>query len=291
MEMQKREAPVCSIGESDVRNLDFDIDVESRSATMVRAFSKDPLRNTEYFNRKMQLATKHDPFGYSGGLQRFVLQHRAVKKIRLEKIESGIRLPYPTCQFIFLNKEGEQDSKITAHELSNYKLFFTMEIDGLMVSVQINRFNNRDKQGTYHYLPFLAIKPDKLIRQTDPRHKSMAKAVSLIEPVMSFLLGLANKKYSLVVEGELYQVNALPPKPALEGDVFKVIKYTENNEKVKREYLGGTHASPREHARIGHNRTLRSGKVIWIDSHVVNKGKTAGRVYKDYLIVDPVNNL
>ena len=130
MEMQKREAPVRSIGESDVRNLDFDIDVESRSATMARAFSKDPLRNTEYFNRKMQLATKHDPFGYSGGLQRFVLQHRAVKKIRLEKIESGIRLPYPTCQFIFLNKEGEQDSKITAHELSNYKLFFTMEIDG-----------------------------------------------------------------------------------------------------------------------------------------------------------------
>lgn len=40
--------------------------------------------------------------------------------------------------------------------------------------------------------------------------------------------------------------------------------------------------SPREHLRRGHIRTLSSGKTVWVNSCVVNAGKTGGRIEKDY---------
>ena len=43
----------------------------------------------------------------------------------------------------------------------------------------------------------------------------------------------------------------------------------------------GSHASPREHVRRGHIRRLDS-KSIWVNSTVVNAGRTAGKVDKHY---------
>jgi hypothetical protein len=45
-----------------------------------------------------------------------------------------------------------------------------------------------------------------------------------------------------------------------------------------------THASPREHIRRGHVRTLASGKKIWVNDTVVNKG-VSNVVNKTYAIV------
>lgn len=45
--------------------------------------------------------------------------------------------------------------------------------------------------------------------------------------------------------------------------------------------LGGTHASPVEHVRMGHERKYKSGKKVWINDVTVNKGK-GGRIEKDY---------
>lgn len=44
----------------------------------------------------------------------------------------------------------------------------------------------------------------------------------------------------------------------------------------------GHHASPRAHDRIGHWRTLRSGKAIWIHSTKVKSAN--GSIDKDYII-------
>jgi len=46
--------------------------------------------------------------------------------------------------------------------------------------------------------------------------------------------------------------------------------------------LGGTHAAPVFHWVLGHFRTLRSGKQIWIDPH--HRGDpTRGAVIKDWV--------
>jgi hypothetical protein len=44
----------------------------------------------------------------------------------------------------------------------------------------------------------------------------------------------------------------------------------------------GPHRSPREHLRMGHHRTLPSGKRIWINEARVNSGKGIGKVDKAY---------
>ncbi|MDZ7809229.1 MAG: hypothetical protein U5L11_02620 [Arhodomonas sp.] len=52
------------------------------------------------------------------------------------------------------------------------------------------------------------------------------------------------------------------------------------NTESERKDFGGTHASPRVHLRRGHPRQLPSGKVTWVQPHMVGKGP--GLVHKDY---------
>ena len=46
---------------------------------------------------------------------------------------------------------------------------------------------------------------------------------------------------------------------------------------------GGTHASPRQHDRRGHFRTLKSGKKVWVRQTVVGD-PTKGRRFADYVV-------
>lgn len=67
-------------------------------------------------------------------------------------------------------------------------------------------------------------------------------------------------------------------------DVERYIVYTLDKTKPKQYksvHKGGTHASPVEHERIGHWRTYKSGKKVFVAAVTVNKGK-GGRVEKDY---------
>ena len=52
--------------------------------------------------------------------------------------------------------------------------------------------------------------------------------------------------------------------------------------KPRGEFLGGTHASPKEHIRMGHKRTYSSGKEVWVKETIVNEGSPRGKVNKDY---------
>lgn len=46
-------------------------------------------------------------------------------------------------------------------------------------------------------------------------------------------------------------------------------------------HKGGTHASPREHLRIGHKRTCKSGKITYVKESTINEGHV-GKVHKEY---------
>lgn len=70
-----------------------------------------------------------------------------------------------------------------------------------------------------------------------------------------------------------------------EQDMSSYVEYTLDLNTAKRypsRYLGGTHASPREHVRRGHYRRTRSGNVVFVEAVVVNAGSKRGVVEKDY---------
>ena len=54
---------------------------------------------------------------------------------------------------------------------------------------------------------------------------------------------------------------------------------------VKREHMGGTHASPRQHDRRGHMRTLQGGRQVWVKPCRVGDA-SKGVVFKDYKLVE-----
>ena len=53
-----------------------------------------------------------------------------------------------------------------------------------------------------------------------------------------------------------------------------------------RQSLGGTHASPKPHDRRGHQRRYKSGKVVYVRPHTINKHKipTEGFIHHDYKV-------
>ena len=69
-------------------------------------------------------------------------------------------------------------------------------------------------------------------------------------------------------------------RPSHNGDTYKVLVLTSRSNSGRT--LDRDGRSPREHLRRGHIRRLRSGKTIWINSAIVNAGKSNGRVFKDY---------
>jgi len=49
---------------------------------------------------------------------------------------------------------------------------------------------------------------------------------------------------------------------------------------------GGSHRSPREHIRRGHIRRLPGDRRIWVNAAIVNAGRGAGVVHKDYQVME-----
>lgn len=68
--------------------------------------------------------------------------------------------------------------------------------------------------------------------------------------------------------------------------VHKIVILNPDSKKLSTQgHKGGTHASPREHIRIGHPRRYKSGKEIWIDEKTINEGKV-GKITKTYKMVN-----
>ena len=68
--------------------------------------------------------------------------------------------------------------------------------------------------------------------------------------------------------------------------VHKIVILNPDSKKLSTQgHKGGTHASPREHIRIGHLRRYKSGKEIWIGENTINEGKI-GKITKTYKMVN-----
>lgn len=288
-------------------------------------YPKEPLKNAEYFNRKMELTGRNADFDGNalGGpvaepernIPKFIFEHNTILYRAIEDLTVKVRLPYKECLFVqklwadIPEPEGElslQDTWVAEHayrsnipetyeiyalELSDTKFFFAFDLYGERLSVQVNRFRSKANPEQCEYRAWLVEGPDKQL-PADHEYQERFKdpAFRTVAPVLAFLEGMSQGIYTLEREGVQVPPSMVPP-PAKEGIEFKVRSLLPNQPVKETVCLGGTHASPREHERIGHWRRNCHGVRRWIPAITVNKDKTPGKIIKDYNIVDPKNDL
>lgn len=271
-------------------------------ASLINA--KAPLNNAEYFNRKLVLTGNNADFDGNElndsapaeperKVPRFIFEPDTILYQEIEKVNVRLRLPYKVCMFVqemwtrsALETPNPDTFNVYAMELSDTKFFFMFDLHGIPFSVQVNQFRSKTAEGQMQYKAWLAEGPDKRLDEGDEKNKLADTAFRSVAPIIAFLEGLSEGMYTLEREGVQVPPSQVPP-PAKEGIEFKVRSLRPNQPAKVSVPLGGTHASPREHHRRGYWRRSASGKKVWIGPVVVNKGKTKGKVIKDYQIVDP----
>lgn len=180
----------------------------------------------------------------------------------------GLMLPYRRCLFIL--NPGVNARLVYCEQLADDKIKLTVKVSthGEAEAIQIGEFQFEWADG-------------KLIEKgwfSDEFTKATAQELRCI---LSILDGLS-KNY-VVAEGDPPPAGRKIPE-ARKGCTVRVVKLHPQSETIRKEWQGGTHASPREHTRQGHWKRSRAGKRIWISEVIVNKGKTDGVVDKDYYI-------
>ena len=244
-------------------------------------------------------------------IPRFIFEHNTILYRDLADLTVKVRLPYKECLFVqqlyadlpeptapktmqehWIAENNPKPQwpntyEIYALELSETKIFFVFDLYGEKISVQVNRFRSKANPEHCEYRAYLVEGPDKQL-PADHEHQANFKdpAFRTVAPVLAFLEGMSQGVYTLEREGVQVPPSMVPP-PAKEGIEFKVRSLIPNQPVKESVCLGGTHASPREHHRRGYWRRSASGKKVWIGPVVVNKGKTEGKIIKDYQIVDP----
>lgn len=306
-EVFERVMPARHHGETETRTGTggyYAFDPETVSAAKSIIEQRGSLHEMEYFNRKLRLSGYNADFDGNAlndtpkeperHIPRFIFEPDTILYQEIEKVNVRLRLPYKECLFVqelqsasALAAPNPDTFDVYAMELSDTKFFFMFELYGIAFNVQVNQFRNKDMDGQVQYKAWLAEGPDKHLNPKDKKHTLADTAFRSVAPVIAFLEGLSEGMYTLEREGVQVPPSQVPP-PAKEGIEFKVRSLHANQPTKVSVPLGGTHASPREHHRRGYWRRSASGKKVWIGPVVVNKGKTEGKIIKDYQIMDPV---
>lgn len=249
----------------------------------------------ELFDYFYSLAPKHPPefamedFRAICAAETFVFGDAANYTYDLDNYDTSMELPYPECAFEFEDRNKKAILYVKQHRVKNAmynngapvimcKLFFK-ESDG--APWEFRNFLYRIQMSGGVILARMMIDMDK------PRHADMPSTerrrwVGLFDrystALLALLHGLANKKVVIVrPSGNLHVAGDEKTEDGTSVVWMSgVIKRTT-------EHLGGTHASPREHERMAHDRTLASGKTIRIPALTINKG-VKGKISKTYRI-------
>lgn len=253
------------------------------------------LSDSEYFNRKLLLNAGNADFDGNAlqgvaprPLVKFIFEPNTVMRLTMAKAKQEVRIPFGECLFIFNSLVPGGEMQVLAKEISTTKFFFWMTIARMEVMVQVNQFRDK-KKGKVYYKAFLAEGIGKVLSPDHPANEYKDEAECLLDPIFGFLDARARGVYAVECNGDYYPSNQIPPE-AKEGDVYKILKMIPKPDAKVRAWKGGTHASPREHERQDHWRTLRNGERRHFPATTVNKGKTKGRVIKDYQIVEVNKN-
>lgn len=197
--------------------------------------------------------------------ERFIIKDLDGFKFDPDTQFDGLRLPYDSCLFV-LGQEPqravvlatqEDEDVITLKLLSEQKSELPWHADATLY-VRLN--------GTRARLKWVNTR------------RALDKRLGMVSCVLGFLAGEQVNEIDIETvitapEGR----DIPPPKP---GFSYNVVHLTQGLKGKRKDWQGGTHASPREHKRKGYWWPGRKGP-IWIKATIVNKG-VLGRVDKEY---------
>lgn len=229
-----------------------------------------------------------DEYVATAEASRLVFGDNANYKFAHASMTTPLELPFPNCVFEFENKGAKALVRVKQHRIENkmynngkpvllLTMFYKLGDDSGWVYHDVTLRVQHDNTGA---LQVMYVDPKRAIPTLakDKQKELKGQFNKYLSAILALLHGLENKKIVIVrPSGNLHTAGEMKT----ENDVSVV--WMSGVIKRPTEHLGGTHASPREHERAGHWRTLQNGKRIRIKALTVNKG-TKGKIEKTYRI-------
>jgi len=204
------------------------------------------------------------------------MQYDPVPENFTKIIKSELRLPYKLTLFNFV------------FELQGVNLELFILLADTSIGVTTVLFTREKGDQMYREQPCYAVTNDQgtLIQfdnnqyiKNRGEHERMLQTAVMVSTL--FLKRINNKQVTIINQ---------KPRGVKARNIKKLKQFSYNVLIIKHETTinlqkgDGTHRSPRPHDRMGHERHLKSGKVIWINSMQVNPdGK--GSIDKEYKIL------
>ncbi|MNP89128.1 hypothetical protein D3C85_15290 [compost metagenome] len=188
-----------------------------------------------------------------------------------EHVPETMNIPYP--KILFELGEGDERNLVVVERVTHMEVLIhlIMEVDthhpfmtGGVVRV---RHNGNDQPLDIQSEPF----EDGYTRD---------ESIDLAKFIIGFIAEFQVGNTIITTPGK---VNRSDAPTARTGRKFRIVRMVMGVKTIRKPWQGGTHASPREHQRIGHWRTLRNGKRQWFPETTVNKG-VPGKIDKVYLV-------
>lgn len=196
--------------------------------------------------------------------ERFIIKDLDGFKFDPETKFDGLKLPYESCLFVL------------GTELKAVVLATQEEDDVISLKLLSEQKNDIPWHATATL--YARLKGDRAETKWIKTARSLDKRLAMVSSVLAFIAGeqLNELQIETVItapEGR----DIPPPKP---GFCYNVVHLTQGKKGKRKDWQGGTHASPREHKRRGYWWPGKNGP-IWIKATIVNKG-VLGRVDKEY---------
>lgn len=196
--------------------------------------------------------------------ERFIIKDLDGFKFDPETKFDGLKLPYESCLFVL------------GTDLKAVVLATQEEED--VISLKLLSEQKSDIPWHATATLYARLKGDRAETKWIKTARSLDKRLAMVSSVLAFIAGeqLNELQIETVItapEGR----DIPPPKP---GFCYNVVHLTQGKKGKRKDWQGGTHASPREHKRRGYWWPGKHGP-IWIKATIVNKG-VLGRVDKEY---------
>lgn len=282
---------------------------DQADAERVRAYRHNALlelKDTEYFNRKAMLTDpKYSPTGM-GPINPFMIGRNAdfdgnalgdivpppPTPIPGFPLDELVNLPRfimaDVGPFAFVN---EPQYKPTNLRLPYPKILFELGPEDNRHMVVVTQRGTHGFDFSTEYLhtdkdtPFevgamshvdlshgAILEINQMVYQTDPAVAEWT-LMAIIGFIAEFSVG------NTIIGTQARDPNRVIPQPGTTRK-YRIVRVVMGVTKVCKPWQGGTHASPREHERMGHWRRVK-GEPRWFPAVTVNKG-VIGRVMKEY---------
>jgi hypothetical protein len=198
--------------------------------------------------------------------ERFIIKDLEGFKFEPDTKFDGLRLPYESCLFVL----GEEPLRAV--------VLATQEDEDV---ISLKLLSEQKAELPWHSMATLYVRLNgsRARLKWANTKRTLDKRLGMVSSVLAFLAGeqIGDVEIETVINAPMGR-EIPPPKPGYSYSVVSIVH--EQRKAKRRDWQGGTHASPREHKRKGHWWPGKKG-LIWRPATIVNKG-VLGRVEKEY---------